>query len=122
MYESHNFTQSIREVSIDGDHPGGVIRSPLHGATVAQAKVKTYNLKEIAPCSLVYFLHGLKISSKTLTDAWQRKERGSSFPSGGWRQRVPECMRFDLRTERRYVMKVYKHSLIVAAVLTGSAI
>jgi hypothetical protein len=56
MYESHNFTQSIREVSIDGDHPGGVIRSPLHGATAVQTKVKAYNLKEIAPCSSIYFL------------------------------------------------------------------
>jgi hypothetical protein len=38
MYESHNFTQSIREVSIDRDHPGGVMRSLLHGATAAQSQ------------------------------------------------------------------------------------
>jgi hypothetical protein len=35
---SHNFMQSIRDVSIDGHHPGGVMRSPLRGATAAQSQ------------------------------------------------------------------------------------
>jgi hypothetical protein len=37
-FMSHNFMQSIREMSIDGHHPGGVMRSPLHGASAAQSQ------------------------------------------------------------------------------------
>jgi hypothetical protein len=40
---SHNFMQSIREISIDGHHPGGVMRSPLHGEPPLKVKVKINN-------------------------------------------------------------------------------
>jgi hypothetical protein len=42
---SHNFMESIREVSISGHHPGGVMRSPLHGATAAQSQGEDPQLK-----------------------------------------------------------------------------
>jgi hypothetical protein len=45
IYEGHNFTVSIREVSIDGDHLGSVVPSPLHRAAAAEVKVKTHNVK-----------------------------------------------------------------------------
>jgi len=42
---SRNFMQSIRELSIDGYHPSGVMRSPLLGRSPLKIKVKIQNLQ-----------------------------------------------------------------------------
>jgi hypothetical protein len=109
IYGSHNFMQSIREMSIDGHHPGGVMRSPLDAQPPLKVKVKIYNLKEITPCSSKKHLRICGIEGT-----------GFFFPE--WRQRVPECIRFHRITETTCVMKVSKHSVIAVAALTGSAI
>ena len=39
IYGNRNYTLSIREVLIDGDHPGGVI-SPLHGQPPLKSRLR----------------------------------------------------------------------------------
>jgi hypothetical protein len=85
---SHNFMQSIREVSIDGHHPGGVMRSPLDAQPPLKVKVKIYNLKEITPCSSKKHLRICGIEGT-----------GFFFPE--WRGGGKECLNVYGSTEPR---------------------
>jgi hypothetical protein len=79
IYGSRNYTLLIREMSIDGHHPSGVMRSPLHGATVAQSQGQDPRLKGD---NALFF-------KETFTDLWDRRQ-GFFFPEwrGGGKERL----------------------------------